>query len=1010
MGEGERPRRPGAGRPGRHCRAPGRSRSPIRDMFRRSSKQRRGGAARAASDAQGGAPPGGSFRERVANAVSGNPGPQPQPQLQPQLPPSPSPSPRGSLVGVPPLPVLEEENEGEIRASPVGSPVKTPLPPAAASLDEAVVGAPMAPPPRGDSPASPLSSQGASTSSASPALHPRSPHGSPRDSPPQQPQRGHPDVGAGAPPAKRAKRATFAAGSTPEPPPRHQADPRDLRVGKSFAARGVNAGEKPEPSRFMRWFQRLGRSKVKCVFTLHVVGVAANLEDGRQVKVTAQRGRNHGATSLLTMRGGATATDEPITLVTTMYESKPSGGFLGFGGGKETDRWMAKPCAIAVEVMGAGFKGARNKQTVGNIKLDLSRILPQSSTGYRGATDVATVFLPDPYERAAEGHGHRRRTRAATAARGGKSGAQLMASFDFEILDEERMDRTHAAGSSAMAIATEMAASTRRRSELAERVRNNPQASFQDMRPSRLFQDMERAGKDMPMTPPDDASDATGLTPRDSTGSTSTDAGDDRSAHEDGAQLDVAREVAIRRRAFEEALVPMMPPGWSVNPSDIPEAGALRVAADARRPLISVVPGELVMETSAPVIVGGPGMTAGDTRACMASLGSTSAAAAAIAASGRSGGSGSMQLATAGGANALSLVDVSNLELVATKASQPVVQHLGQEKVAQMQTLAVAAVRDVVGRAHAAQKHAALQAGQAAAGGGDGSASMGAGATSSAVAAAGVGMTDLVRPLQPGEMSRETRNALTRAEASGSPNAVHMAMMVQFHDPNAPPDAAPVPTVAVVTLEPHARTRSRRLGSGGTEEEGVGHKRGRHREPRVFARKKRAWWKVWEPVPKKHIYSKSELAENDDLDRATATLLPDDDSDDEDTPDAGDNASAEIEIEEDADGDYRVTSVQLVGVDMSGRKNKPDVSGVGGWGQSSAYTRAHGARRAQFSSTGRGGGRQKSEKITVMPGDTLWSLSAVYCGGGPNWTELYERNPDIENPDLIFAYNQMKVH
>ena len=44
-----------------------------------------------------------------------------------------------------------------------------------------------------------------------------------------------------------------------------------------------------------------------------------------------------------------------------------------------------------------------------------------------------------------------------------------------------------------------------------------------------------------------------------------------------------------------------------------------------------------------------------------------------------------------------------------------------------------------------------------------------------------------------------------------------------------------------------------------------------------------------------------------------------------------------------------------------------------------------------------------------MPGDTLWSLSAVYCGGGPNWTELYERNPDIENPDLIFAYNQMKV-
>ena len=37
---------------------------------------------------------------------------------------------------------------------------------------------------------------------------------------------------------------------------------------------------------------------------------------------------------------------------------------------------------------------------------------------------------------------------------------------------------------------------------------------------------------------------------------------------------------------------------------------------------------------------------------------------------------------------------------------------------------------------------------------------------------------------------------------------------------------------------------------------------------------------------------------------------------------------------------------------------------------------------------------QKKGNYTVVKGDTLWSISARYCGGSKNWPKLYDANAD----------------
>lgn len=42
-------------------------------------------------------------------------------------------------------------------------------------------------------------------------------------------------------------------------------------------------------------------------------------------------------------------------------------------------------------------------------------------------------------------------------------------------------------------------------------------------------------------------------------------------------------------------------------------------------------------------------------------------------------------------------------------------------------------------------------------------------------------------------------------------------------------------------------------------------------------------------------------------------------------------------------------------------------------------------------------------RYTILPGDTLWSISARYLGDGSKWYIIYEANRDvIKNPNLIF--------
>jgi LysM repeat protein len=45
-----------------------------------------------------------------------------------------------------------------------------------------------------------------------------------------------------------------------------------------------------------------------------------------------------------------------------------------------------------------------------------------------------------------------------------------------------------------------------------------------------------------------------------------------------------------------------------------------------------------------------------------------------------------------------------------------------------------------------------------------------------------------------------------------------------------------------------------------------------------------------------------------------------------------------------------------------------------------------------------------SNTVTVVPGDTLWDLSAQWLGDPTRWPELYAANKDVigDNPDLIF--------
>ena len=42
------------------------------------------------------------------------------------------------------------------------------------------------------------------------------------------------------------------------------------------------------------------------------------------------------------------------------------------------------------------------------------------------------------------------------------------------------------------------------------------------------------------------------------------------------------------------------------------------------------------------------------------------------------------------------------------------------------------------------------------------------------------------------------------------------------------------------------------------------------------------------------------------------------------------------------------------------------------------------------------------ERYTVVEGDTLWDISTLYLRDPWRWPELWQGNPQVENPDLIY--------
>ena len=49
------------------------------------------------------------------------------------------------------------------------------------------------------------------------------------------------------------------------------------------------------------------------------------------------------------------------------------------------------------------------------------------------------------------------------------------------------------------------------------------------------------------------------------------------------------------------------------------------------------------------------------------------------------------------------------------------------------------------------------------------------------------------------------------------------------------------------------------------------------------------------------------------------------------------------------------------------------------------------------------------QQYTVATGDTLWDISAKYLREPWHWPQLWQANPQVENPDLIYPGDRLSL-
>eukprot|EP00958_Prasinococcus_capsulatus_P015789 scaffold1694_cov413-Prasinococcus_capsulatus_cf.AAC.2 len=85
------------------------------------------------------------------------------------------------------------------------------------------------------------------------------------------------------------------------------------------------------------------------------------------------------------------------------------------------------------------------------------------------------------------------------------------------------------------------------------------------------------------------------------------------------------------------------------------------------------------------------------------------------------------------------------------------------------------------------------------------------------------------------------------------------------------------------------------------------------------------------------------------------------------------------------------------------------------WHQQQGGPRGSGQQHRRHGQGHRRGGRAGvrgsayDRAYVIQPGDTLWSLSVKFYRDGHRLTNLVSANPSIRNPDLIFAYDRLRL-